>query len=95
MWNCATKKHEAYKVAILKALTSLSERAELQHIKYLLNKVKSVQYTEIDKFYLEFVRKIACSLSNTEHIYRETQQREGGRSHSQTERKKNLFPDEK
>ena len=40
MWDCATKKHEAYKVAIFKALTFLATRASFDDLKFLLAKVK-------------------------------------------------------
>lgn len=40
MWDCATKKHEAYKVAIFKALTFLATRATFEDLKFLLAKVK-------------------------------------------------------
>jgi len=42
MWDCATKKHEAYKVAILKALAFLSTKATLQDLHYIFNKLKSL-----------------------------------------------------
>ncbi len=42
MWDCATKKHEAYKVAILKSLAFLATRANLQDLNYLFQKLKSV-----------------------------------------------------
>jgi hypothetical protein len=42
IWDCATKKHEAYKVAILKALSFLASKCSLEHLKYLFNKIKSL-----------------------------------------------------
>lgn len=35
MWDCATKKHEAYKVAIIKALSNLSQKFSIDHLAYL------------------------------------------------------------
>lgn len=64
MWDCATKKHEAYKVAILKALTFLSTKASLEHLRYLFAKLKSIHMSEIDKFCLQLLRSIARKLSN-------------------------------
>lgn len=42
MWDCATKKHEAYKVAIIKALTFLSHKFSIEHLAYLFQKLKSL-----------------------------------------------------
>ena len=56
MWDCATKKHEAYKVAILKALTFLTSMANQEHLQYLFLKIKSLPWTEVDKFSLGLVR---------------------------------------
>ena len=63
MWECATKKHEAYKVAILKALTFLASRANIEDLKYLFYKLKSIPLPEVDKFCLELVKGIARKLS--------------------------------
>ena len=35
IWDCATKKHEAYKSAILKALTNLTMKVSLEHVNYI------------------------------------------------------------
>jgi hypothetical protein len=59
MWECATKKHEAYKVAILKALTFLATKASIEDLKYLFAKVKLIPLNEVDKFTLELVKAIA------------------------------------
>lgn len=42
IWDCATKKHEAYKVAILKALSFLSKKASLADLNYIFEKLKSL-----------------------------------------------------
>ena len=66
MWECATKKHEAYKVAILKALSFLATKANLEHLRYLYVKLKSLPYPELDKFCLGLLRAIAKKLSGEE-----------------------------
>jgi hypothetical protein len=63
MWDCATKKHEAYKVAILKALAFLASKASHEHLQYLFYKLKTLHLTEIDKFCLGLIRSIAKKLS--------------------------------
>lgn len=68
MWDCVTKKHEAYKVAMLKALTYLSSKVSTEHIHYLFAKVKSLQMNEIDKFYIGFIRQLARRLSSNEAL---------------------------
>jgi hypothetical protein len=66
IWDCATKKHEAYKVAILKALAFLATKCSIDHLRYLFNKIKSIQMSEIDKFGLQLLRTIARKVSNHE-----------------------------
>lgn len=66
MWECATKKHEAYKVAILKALSFLATKANLEHLRYIYLKLKSLPYPELDKFCLGLLRAIAKRLSGEE-----------------------------
>lgn len=67
IWDCATKKHEAYKVAIIKALTFLSSKFSIEHLSYLFLKVKSLQMNEIDKFCLQLIRNIARRISNSDN----------------------------
>jgi ubiquitin carboxyl-terminal hydrolase 9/24 len=62
MWECATKKHEAYKIAILKALAFLATKANLEDLKYLFAKVKSTAMPEIDKFCLDLIKAISKKL---------------------------------
>ena len=42
MWECATKKHEAYKVGILKALTYIANISKIEDLQYLFMKMKSI-----------------------------------------------------
>ena len=41
MWHIATKKHETFKVAIIKALTHLATKTIPEHTELLFHKVKS------------------------------------------------------
>ncbi len=66
MWFCATKKHEAYKVAVLKALTFLASKASLDHLEDLFSKVLQIPNKELDKFVLQLVRAIARRLSGVD-----------------------------
>lgn len=66
MWECATKKHEAYKVAILKALSFLATKAKIEDLKYLFLKIKSIPMVEVDKFCLDLVKSIAKKLAGEE-----------------------------
>ena len=69
MWECATKKHEAYKVAILKALAFLASKASIEDLKYLFLKLKSIPLAEVDKFCLDLIKAIAKKLAGDEsHI---------------------------
>ena len=68
MWDCATKKHEAYKVAILKALTFIATKASIEDLKYLFAKVKSIAIPEVDKFCLELIKAIAKKLVGDESL---------------------------
>lgn len=68
MWECATKKHEAYKVAILKALAFLASKASVQDLKYLFLKLKSIPLAEIDKFCLDLIKAIAKKLAGDESV---------------------------
>lgn len=64
IWDCAIKKHEAYKVAILKALGFLGQKCSLDHLRYLFYKIKSLPLSEIDRFAIQLLRTIARKLSN-------------------------------
>lgn len=66
IWDCATKKHEAYKVAILKALAFLSAKASLSDLSYIFEKLKSLQMNEVDKFCLGLLKAIAKKLVGDE-----------------------------
>lgn len=68
IWDCATNKHEAYKAAILKALTNLSSKLSLEHLKYLLLKIKALSFSDIDKFAIGLLRSIARKVSNSDNF---------------------------
>ena len=71
MWECATKKHEAYKVGILKALTFISTIAKLEDLQYLFGKLKSIPLSEVDKFCLDLTKAIAKKLVGDESMANE------------------------
>jgi hypothetical protein len=81
MWECATKKHEAYKVAILKALSFLATKAKIEDLRYLYLKLKSIPLAEVDKFVLDLIKSIAKKLAGDESLnvssppYRHNQRR--------------------
>jgi hypothetical protein len=66
MWECATKKHEAYKVGILKALAFVATKAKIDDLKYLFTKLKSIPLAEVDKFCLDLMKAIAKKLTGDE-----------------------------
>jgi hypothetical protein len=68
MWECATKKHEAYKVAILKALAFLASKSKIEDLKYLFLKLKSIPLSEVDKFCLDLIKAIAKKLAGDDSI---------------------------
>ena len=68
MWECATKKHEAYKVGILKALTFLSTIAQLDDLQYLFGKLKAIPLSEVDKFCLDLIKAIGKKLVGDESM---------------------------
>lgn len=68
MWECATKKHEAYKVAILKALAFLATKANVEHLRYLFGKLKAIPLAEVDKFCLDLIKSIAKKLVGDESM---------------------------
>lgn len=68
MWECATKKHEAYKVAILKSLAYLATKCTVNDLIYLYNKLKQIPLPEIDKFCLDLLKSIAKKLVGDESM---------------------------
>jgi hypothetical protein len=40
MWDCATKKHEAYKIAILRALMFLGSKVRSKELQLMVSKIK-------------------------------------------------------
>jgi hypothetical protein len=76
MWECATKKHEAYKVGILKALAFLATKAKIQDLKYLFAKLRGIPMTEVDKFCLDLMKAIAKKLTGDDtFVLREPKRR--------------------
>ena len=71
MWECATKKHEAYKVAILKTFHFLATKASRDDLSYLFLKIKSLPMSEIDKFCIALIKAIAKTLAGDEEKHDE------------------------
>ena len=63
MWHCATKKHEVFKVSIIKALTHIAQRTSPEHTEHLFRKIKTISYNEIDKFTLALIKQLAKRLA--------------------------------
>ena len=63
MWECAIQKHEAQKVAIMKAFIFLASKMKHAELKYLFEKIKSTSLTNTDKFLMHLLKTIARSIS--------------------------------
>jgi hypothetical protein len=59
MWKCAMQKHEVYRNEILKALISLSSKAEYNELKVILKLIHTVPLNHTDKFILLLLKTIA------------------------------------
>ena len=63
IWDWAINKHEAYRVNILKMLSSLALKIKPSHAQFLFNKVKGLELSEHWKFTLQllkYINKNAC-----------------------------------
>lgn len=58
MWDCAINKHEAYRVNILKILSTLALKILPSHAKFLFEKVKQMDQNDFCKFTLTLVKHI-------------------------------------
>ena len=59
MWNVATKKHEAFKAVILKALAFLTSVLKTRELRYLFDKIRSMPLKEHDAASLALLKAIA------------------------------------
>lgn len=58
MWDCAINKHDAYRVNILKVLSTLALQVKPSHAKYLFDKIKSMELSEYCKFILQLLKHL-------------------------------------
>ena len=65
MWDCATQKHEAYKIAILKALMFLASKVKSKELRLLYLKIKQAPLNHVDKFLMHLLKTIAKNISAT------------------------------
>jgi hypothetical protein len=63
MWNVATKKHEAFKSVILKALAFLTSVLKPRELRYLFEKVRAMPLKEHDAASLALLKAIAKVLA--------------------------------
>lgn len=64
MWKCAIQKHEVYRNEILKALISLSSKAEFNELKFMLKLIHTIPLNHTDKFIMLFLKTIAQNISS-------------------------------
>ena len=64
MWKCAMQKHEVYRNEILKALISLSSKAEYNELKVMLKLIHTIPLNHTDKFIMLFLKTIASNISS-------------------------------
>ena len=65
MWDCANQKHEAYKIAILKALMFLASKVKSKELRLLYMKIKMAPLNHVDKFLMHLLKTIAKNISST------------------------------
>jgi hypothetical protein len=63
MWDCAVKKHEAYRVAILRAISHLVSKMNPNHLRHLFIKIRDTPLQFTDKFLLNLLKAIAKTTS--------------------------------
>ena len=62
MWECASEKHEAYRVAILKAMNHIAARADSKGMRHIFERLKGNELA-LDKSQLVLLRTLAKSAS--------------------------------
>ena len=58
IWDCAIKKHDTYRISILKSLTSISIKFSTDHVKYIQNKITQLRFKEMDTFVLGLLKSL-------------------------------------
>ena len=66
MWHIATKKHEAFKLSIMRALIFMASRMAPQELNFLFGKLQAMQLREHDKSSLALLKAIAKALAPTQ-----------------------------
>ena len=66
MWHIATKKHEAFKVSIMRSLIFMASRMAPKELQFLFTKLQGMQLREHDKFSLLLLKSIAKALAPTQ-----------------------------
>ena len=65
MWDCATQKHEAYRIAILKALMFMASKVKSKELRILYLKIKQAPLNQVDKFLMHLLKTIAKNISTS------------------------------
>lgn len=73
MWHIATKKHEAFKVSVMRALNFMAARMAPKELNFLFNKLQVLQLREHDKFSLALLKAIAKALAPVQRVSRSKQ----------------------
>ena len=58
IWDCAINKHDAYRVNILKSLSTLALQMKPSHSKFVFDKIKNMELQEYCKFTLQVLKHI-------------------------------------
>lgn len=80
MWHIATKKHEQFRVSIMRALNFMAARMRPKELRFLFNKLQNLQLREHDKFSLVLVKAIAKALAPTQKESQKSQRDQQGGS---------------
>ena len=64
MWHVATKKHEAFRIAILKSLSLLVVKAlRMPELRYLIEKLRLMNYKDHSRSSLDLLKAILIKLA--------------------------------
>ena len=63
MWDCAMKKHEVYKISIIKIIIFLASKAKLPELRHLYDKVKETPLNHLDKWLVLLLKTLAKTLA--------------------------------
>lgn len=68
MWNVATKKHEAFKAVILKALAFLATVLKPKELRYLFEKLRAMTLKDHDAASLALLKAIAKAIAQKKSV---------------------------